>query len=612
MKSCKPLNWPGTPASEVSRPSGPAMILFRPTRSGILLFLTLAILVVAMPCHAQTPVFNCSGFASTGTCAVHQAEGGTTQPFLIWGSYNGANPGLSGSEVMLIQDGVSHQAANLNYQTAVNVQAFTSTFSFIPFGQCVAFTLNNNTNSSAGGVPGSHFNAGASGECSFYQGDGGVTSSVNNVFALEFDQYSFLNQNDSSFTYSSAQIYQAQAYPYTPYTQNAGQISGWATDKISTSPVPLNSPANSQGSTSTDTFSATITYTGYNVTLQLYDATAGGSCPGSSCFTHTWDNIDIPSWVDGTTAYVGLSSSNGLSFPHSLYIAGFSYTVLPPASTPTCTDNSGTISCSTSSPDATICTSMVAPPHTDGIGGCPDGTIYAGPFTPADGGTLYAIAGSGTSQYGDSLPSTLTFAVGSATPEPTLLLDTDQYYGAQMALVNCPSSATCYYTTDGSTPTTSSSQYTGGVPVNSTETLKVIANSGGASSSIASAIYTINPFSADGATAPANAPVASPAPGTYAGTQNVTLTTSTSGAYICYLLSATPPLFLPQTNNDGGCSVGTLYTGPVTVTSSQTLYAIAGTTLSRPPSSVAQETYIITGSGTPDPPTNVHGNVVAQ
>src|SRR3989475_3333911 len=54
------------------------------------------------------------------------------------------------------------------------------------------------------------------------------------------------------------------------------------------------------------------------------------------------------------------------------------------------------------------------------------------------------------------------------------------------------SGATIYYTTDGSTPTTASSVYTGPVPLTTTTTLRAMAAASGmANSSVTSATYTI-------------------------------------------------------------------------------------------------------------------------
>jgi hypothetical protein len=71
-----------------------------------------------------------------------------------------------------------------------------------------------------------------------------------------------------------------------------------------------------------------ITYDGSNLTISLYDVTLGGSCPGASCFTYTWPNVNIPSIVGGTMAYVGLASGSNNPMSVPLLINSWSYSGL--------------------------------------------------------------------------------------------------------------------------------------------------------------------------------------------------------------------------------------------------------------------------------------------
>lgn len=116
--------------------------------------------------------------------------------------------------------------------------------------------------------------------------------------------------------------------------------------------------------------------------------------------------------------------------------------------------------------------------------------------------------------------------------------------------------AMIYYTTDGSTPTTSSTLYTGAISVSSTETIKAIAvTTGTHNSAVVSATYTIN-----GAVA---TPAFSPVAGSYTGSQTVTITSSTSGAAIHYTTNGTTPT-----------ASSPLYTAAITVAASETVKAI--------------------------------------
>src|ERR1700740_2636512 len=244
------------------------------------LFLSVMALGILIPSYGQQAnVFNCSsGFSSSGSCGV----GFQTSGKAFWTS---SPSGLSGSNIIFIATGAGHNGTGMWYQTPVNAQAFTATFTFVPNGQNLAFVLQNNTNFNGCGTTDPAFCSGGAGcEAGFYQAFGTSPTDMNNKFALEFDSWSYLDSTPT-FTYSSAQIYQTNQSPCNPNDSGPGW---YLTPKISTSPVPLNSPPNAQGTTTGDVYSATVTYDGTNLTLNLYDVTAGGACPPACVFSHNW------------------------------------------------------------------------------------------------------------------------------------------------------------------------------------------------------------------------------------------------------------------------------------------------------------------------------------
>jgi hypothetical protein len=125
-----------------------------------------------------------------------------------------------------------------------------------------------------------------------------------------------------------------------------------------------------------------------------------------------------------------------------------------------------------------------------------------------------------------------------------------------------------------------STLYTGPITVSSSVTVKAIAVASGYSSSpVASGAYLIN-------APPAAAPTFSPAPGTYTTAQSVVLADATPGANIYYTTNGTPP----------AVSSTELYTGPITVSSSVMIEAIAAAS-GYSSSPIASGTYVInTGS----------------
>lgn len=123
----------------------------------------------------------------------------------------------------------------------------------------------------------------------------------------------------------------------------------------------------------------------------------------------------------------------------------------------------------------------------------------------------------------------------------------------QVTLTATPSSAAIYYTTDGSTPTTSSPKYTGALTLTQTTTLKFFAVDGsGHKSAVQSQIYTINN--------PGPVLTATPAGNTFGGPVTVSLTSSESNTTIYYTTDGSTPTTSSPT-----------YSAPLRITQTTTL-----------------------------------------
>ena len=147
-----------------------------------------------------------------------------------------------------------------------------------------------------------------------------------------------------------------------------------------------------------------------------------------------------------------------------------------------------------------------------------------------------------------SLPPALT---------PTFSAPSGTYSGGQLGIFEEMTNASIHYTIDGSTPTSGSTPYSGPITLTSSETVKAIAIAPGyPNSGIASVTFIIEPLAAT--------PSFSVASGTYTSKQTVVITDATAGATMYYTIDGSKP----TTNS-------TPYTGPITVSLSETIEVIA-------------------------------------
>ena len=183
-------------------------------------------------------------------------------------------------------------------------------------------------------------------------------------------------------------------------------------------------------------------------------------------------------------------------------------------------------------------------------------TRYTGAIAVSATETLEAIAVE--AGYMNSAAASAAYAIAPVLPAPTFSPTAGTYTTSQsVTIADATVGTTIYYTTNGTAPTTSSSVYGSAISMSATETLEAIAvEKGYTNSQTATAAYTIAPA--------VPAPTFSPSGGTYTTAQSVTISDTTHGTTIYYTTNSTMPT-----------TASTKYGGPITVSSTETLEAIA-------------------------------------
>ena len=204
-------------------------------------------------------------------------------------------------------------------------------------------------------------------------------------------------------------------------------------------------------------------------------------------------------------------------------------------------------------------------------------------ISPVGAGThLVAASYPGDSSYTPSASSTTALTVPVATP--VFLPPPGTYNSVQsIAITDATPGATIYYLVTGPSRTSGFLQYTGPIMLSAegAQTIQAYATATGLNQSLqVTANYNL-------LLPPTATPVLSLAPGTYSGAQRVAISDSMAGALIYYSLDGVTPTWY-----------STLYTGPVAISSSETLVATAlasGHAMSAP----ASAQYLIRSSSVP-------------
>ncbi len=221
--------------------------------------------------------------------------------------------------------------------------------------------------------------------------------------------------------------------------------------------------------------------------------------PGGRNSASSWTDKSGDFWFFGG---YGFDSSGNWGHLNDLWVFQSTVGALPavmPAFSPVAGIYAAgqTVQISSATPNATIYYT------TDGSTPTTNSIVYTGPITVSSTETIEAIATA--TDYANSALASAKFTIAPRVQTPTFSVPSGTYSTVQSVTISdAANDATIYYTTDGTTPTTTSQVYSGAITVSSTETVNAIATAAGyAASAVASAIYTI-PSDFSVAVSPAN------------------------------------------------------------------------------------------------------------
>jgi hypothetical protein len=285
-----------------------------------------------------------------------------------------------------------------------------------------------------------------------------------------------------------------------------------------------------------------------------YSTTGSPATNGTGCTSGT--QYPSPVTVSSSETLYAVAGATGYA-DSPVSSATYNITTLV-AATPTFSPVAGTYSSTQTVSIADTTTGAVVYYTTDGSTPTMSSAVYSGPITVSSTETLKAIAVA--TGYSNSAVATAVYIISVGHAATAIFSPAGgTYTSAQTVTIGTTTpSSTIYYTTNGATPTTSSTVYSGPINVSATEMLKAIAvASGSSNSAVATAAYIIT-------VGQAATPSFNPAPGTYTSAQIVTISSTTPSSTIYYTTNGTAPT-----------TSSAVYAGPITVSATKTIEAIA-------------------------------------
>jgi hypothetical protein len=513
---------PATVATETSSLSTPASIILPPYSVTALDYTAQGLAAAAMPAFSPAA----GTYSASQSVTISDATAGAT----IYYTANGATPTTSSSVYSgPITVSTSETLEAIAVATGyANSPAAVAAYTIAPLLPATTFSPAAGTYATTQAVTISDATAGAT---IYYTTNGTTPTTSSSVYS-------------GPITVNATETVEAIAVE-AGYTSSAAATAAYTI--AAALPAPVFSPAAG-------------TYTGPQ-SVTITDATAGtniyyttdGSTPTTSSTMYMG-----AIWQSTTQTLKAIAVKTGST---NSAVTTAAYTIAPVLPTPTFSLAGGsaayptpqTVSISDSQSGISIYYT------TNGATPTAASTLYTGPITISVTETIEAIAIE--TGYTNSAVSSVLYTIAPSVPAPTFSPTAGTYTTAQSVTIgDSMTGATIYYTTNGATPTTSSTKYTGAITVSATETLKAIAiETGYNNSPVVTAAYAINPV--------LPTPVFSVASGTYTSTQTVSISDATAGTTIYYTTNGTTPT-----------TASTKYTGPVTVSATETLEAIAAET----------------------------------